>query len=557
MQALDAAAVRRWAAACVDALDAQRDAIDRINVFPVADGDTGTNLLTTMRAALDALLRASAEDGLAVGAALAALAKGALAGARGNSGIILSQVFRGLAEAIDGTPSATGPAVRAALRRADELALAAVSEPVDGTVLSVLHAASAAAESCGSDTLAEVTRAAAGAAAEALEETPRQLAALARAGVVDAGGRGLVVLLDALAAVVQGREDPAAAARPVTPSRVARAADALVAERESGSGDYAYEVMYLLDGLVPGREKDLVTRLRRELAGLGDCVSVVGDGERLWSVHVHCNDVGAAIEAGIETGRPHRISVVRFADQITEAARADRFVRERAVVALVRGEGVAELFSGEGATVLPVDPARPPTETDLLAVLAGTRAAHLVVLPNDRELTTLAEAAAEQAIRAGQDVVVVPTASPVQGLAALAVHDSARRPGDDVVAMAEAAAATRRGEVVLAQREAITWAGRCQPGDVLGLLDGEVVLIEPRPAEHRPAGDAELVTAACRLADRALASGGELVTVLLGESAPLRLAGMLEEHLRHSHPEVELTVYPGGQPDAVVLLGVE
>jgi DAK2 domain fusion protein YloV len=552
LQALDAAAVRRWAAACVDALDAHREAIDRINVYPVADGDTGTNLLCTMRAAMDALLRASAEDGLAVGTALAALAKGALAGARGNSGVILSQVLRGLAESLNGEPAVTGAALCAALRRADELAFAAVAEPAPGTVLSVLHAASTAAESSGSDTLDEVTRVAARAAAEALAETPRQLAVLARAGVVDAGGRGLVVLLDALAAVVQGRDDPAAAARPVAPTRVARSADALVAKRESGSGDYAYEVMYLLDGLPADGEGALVARLRRELSALGDCVSVVGDGERLWSVHVHCNDVGAAIEAGIETGRPHRISVVRFADQLTEAARTERFVRERAVVALAHGAGVAELFSGEGATVLPVDPGRPLTPTDLLAVLAGTRAAHLVVLPNDRELTPLAEAAAEQAIRAGQDVVVVPTASPVQGLAALAVHDAGRRPGDDVVAMAEAAAATRRGEVVLAQREAITWAGRCQPGDVLGLLDGEVVLIEPGPA-----GDDQFVVAACRLADRSLASGGELVTVLLGDAAPAGLAGMLEEHLRRSHPEVELAAYPGGQPNAVLLLGVE
>jgi uncharacterized protein len=147
---------------------------------------------------------------------------------------------------------------------------------------------------------------------------------------------------------------------------------------------------------------------------------------------------------------------------------------------------------------------------------------------------------------------VVPTASPVQGLAALAGHDATRRAGDDVVAMAEAAAATRRGEVVLAGREAITWAGRCQPGDVLGLLDGEVVLIESGPA-----GEEEMIVAACRLADRALASGGELATGLLGRDAPDGLARRLEEHLRRSHPEVELTVYPGGQPEVALLLGVE
>ena len=527
LQALDADAVRRWAAAGVRALDADRETIDRINVYPVADGDTGTNLLHTMRSALDALVRDPAD---AVGAAVSALAKGAVAGARGNSGVILSQVLRGLAESWEGARTVSGGALRSALRRADVLATAAVSKPVAGTVLSVLTAAADAAEDCGSDLLDDVATAAVKAAAQALADTPRQLAVLAERGVVDAGGRGLLLLLDALATVVAERvgSDVEHDLPPVSAPKTA-----LVHE----SSGFEYEVMYLLDGLADERA------LRDRLAALGDSVVVAGDGHGLWSVHVHCDDVGGAIEVGIENGRPHRITVTRFADQKL------RFERERAVVAVVAGADACELFRAEGAAVLELRPGRELTVTDLLDVLAETGAAQVVVLPNDIALADLVAAAAERAEHDGRNVVVVPTASPVQGLAALAVHDSNRRPGDDVVAMAEAAAATRRGELVIAQREAMTWVGRCQPGDALGLIDGEVVLIEPAPAD--------LVAAACRLVDRMLDAGGELVTLFSGADAPAGLDGELGRHLRLSHPEVELTGYPGGQPETVALIGVE
>lgn len=527
LQALDADAVRRWAAAVVRALDADREAIDRINVFPVADGDTGSNLLHTMRSALDALVRDPAD---AVGTAVSALAKGAVAGARGNSGVILSQVLRGLAESWEGARTVSGAALRSALRRADVLAAAAVAKPVAGTVLSVLTAAADAAEDCGSDLLDEVATAAVKAAAQALADTPRQLAVLAERGVVDAGGRGLLVLLDALATVVAERVE-SDVEHDLPPMSATKAA--LVHE----SSGFEYEVMYLLDGLADERA------LRDRLAGLGDSVVVAGDGHGLWSVHVHCDDIGAAIEVGVENGRPHRITVTRFADQKA------RFERERAVVAVVAGDGAAELFRAEGATVLERQPGREPAVTDLLDVLAETGAAQVVVLPNDITLAGLVAEAAERAERDGRDVVVVPTASPVQGLAALAVHDPSRRSGDDVVAMAEAAAATRRGELVIARREAMTWVGRCQPGDALGLIDGEVVLIEPAPAD--------LVAAACRLVDRMLDAGGELVTVFGGADAPVSLEDELGRHLRLSHPEVELTGYPGGQAETVALIGVE
>jgi uncharacterized protein len=551
LQSLDGAAVRRWAATCCDALAAHRDEIDALNVFPVADRDTGSNLLATMRAGLDAVLRDHGDDADAPpGSTVAMLARGALVGARGNSGVILSQVLRGLAEPLVGPnldgPAWDGAALRKGLCRADELATAAVFEPVPGTVLTVLHAAAQAAAAVRSDELADVASAATAAAAGALADTPHQLAALAAAGVVDAGGRGLILLLEALLAVVT--ECPGL--RPAAAGIQARPGLALYVAREGGSAEYDYEVMYLLDAT----DEASVGSLRAELARLGDCVAVVGSGRAcdsgdaaLWNVHVHCSDVGAAIEAGVRAGRPHRITVLRFADQTradqtAQAGAQDRFVTGHVVLAMVSGSGVAELFQGEGVVTAPAT----SSVAELLAVLAGTRARHVTVLAESAAATAVAEFAAAQTRGTGQEVVVVPTGSPVQALAAIAVHDSARRPADDLVAMTEAAAATRRGELTMARVEALTWAGRCQPGDILGMVGHEVVLIHRDPR-----------AAACELVERMLSVGGELVTVLLGQDAPEGIADALIEHLRTAHPEVEAVIYAGGVPERMLLVGVE
>ncbi|GAA5159399.1 DAK2 domain-containing protein [Pseudonocardia eucalypti] len=563
LRVLDAAAIRRWADAAVRVLEARREELDRLNVFPVPDADTGSNLALTMRAAADALGRLPATAGSAEAAA--ALASGALRGARGNSGVIVSQLPRGLSEALHAGEylGEHGRTLAAALSRADELARAAVSHPVEGTILSVLSAAARAAtreaetaraREDGPRELVRVLDAAVTAAGTALAETPRQLPTLARAGVVDAGGKGLVLILEALLAVLSGRPvDVVTGTGTYRPSFRSRERDALIADRESGSAEFDYEVMYLLEGSSPDR----VELMRERLAELGDSVVVVGDGQvggtAMWNVHVHCTDVGAAIEVGLEAGQPRRITVVRFADQLAERGADDgRFVRDRAVVALVTGRELADLVRTDGVTALVAPPDRQPDVAEIVAAVAGCQARHVVVLPNDMDLNQVAEEAADQFRATGRtdtDVVVVPTSSVLQGLAALAVHDPERRSGADVVAMAEAAAATRTGVIRIAESEALTWAGRCFAGDVLGLVDGEVVLIEQ-----------DLRKGAAQLVDRMLTTGGELVTVLLGqpdEGGTAELGEYLAGHLRQTHPEVEVTCYPGGPAGRPVQLGVE
>lgn len=308
------------------------------------------------------------------------------------------------------------------------------------------------------------------------------------------------------------------------------------AVRETGSDEYAYEVQFLLDA----DDEAAVARLRAELAALGDSLVVVGHGGT-WNVHVHVNDVGAAIEAGVVAGRPHRISVTRFADQVapvSPAVAADG----RAAVVVAAGAGIAELFAGEGATVMPGN----PSTGELLDAIRATAAARVVVLPNDPNTQAVASAAAREAHGLGVKVSVVPTRSPVQALAALAVRDPGRRFEDDVIAMAEAAGACRYAEVCHASREALTVAGPCRPGDVLALVEGEVHLI-----------GADLLDTCVAVVDRMLGGGGELVTLLAGADAPDGLAEAVREHVGRRWPFVEVQAYPGGQPHYPLLVGVE
>lgn len=524
---LDGAALHRWVAAGLDGLSAGRAEIDALNVYPLPDGDTGSNMLLTWQAVAEGV-RGAGSDARTV---LEAARRGALLGARGNSGVILCQWLTGLLDALAGG-TADGAAVAAALATAGRVAPTAVADPAAGTILTVAAAAGTAAPG----PLETVVGAAAANARAALAATPEQLPALAAAGVVDAGGRGLVVLLEALEAVVRGR--PLLHVPP--PGGAAGVLRALVAARESGSETFAYEVQYLL-----AADADAIPALRAGLEPLGDSLVVVGNGEGIWNVHVHVNDVGAALERGVEAGRPYRVTVTRFADQARAAERPAAQPAGRAVVTVAAGAGLAALLRAEGAVVVPGAPQ--PSVGDLLGAALASGAGEVVILPGDGELLATAQQAAA-AVRGddpGRTVVVVPTASPVQGLAALAVRQPGRAFGDDVVAMAEAAAATRTGAVVVATAEALTSAGHCVPGDVLGVIDRDVALL-----------GRDVATVATGLLDRMLAGGGELVTVVLGAAQGPDVADAVAAHLEREHPFVEVCVYDGGQP-AALLLGVE
>lgn len=269
---------------------------------------------------------------------------------------------------------------------------------------------------------------------------------------------------------------------------------------------------------------------------------VVG-GDGLWNVHVHVDDAGAAVEAGVEAGRPYRIRITHFAADRTHARPEPA---RRAVVAVVPGEGLAALCREAGATTVLARPGEPPASGELVDAIRRAHAREVVLLPNDADLRHTAAAAAEQARAQGVRVAVVPTRAAVQGIAALAVHEPDRSFDEDVVAMTAAAGATRYAELAVAERQSWTSAGICQAGDILGLIDGDVAVIgQDVPATAR------------KVLDRMLAAGGELVTLVLGENTPPLLADSLEQHVREAHLAVDTTTYEGGHQGAPLLIGVE
>ncbi|MEU6313706.1 DAK2 domain-containing protein [Streptomyces sp. NPDC047014] len=541
---LDAEAVRTWSSLALAALGRAREDIDAINVYPVADADTGTNLYLTAESADRALTDALTDTAPAsLSRAVRAWAHGALVGARGNSGTILAQLLRGVADVLGTDPGepagapAPGPGglLARALTRAAEEAYAAVAHPVEGTMLTVAGAAARAAEtaSAAAGTAVDVARAAYDAARAALAETPGQLAALDRAGVVDAGGCGLVAVLGALWQALSGQEP---AAEPVAGPAAGAAAEPgdPCAREEEGP---AYEVIYLLEA-----SAEAVAVLRERLDALGDSLVVVG-GDGLWNVHVHVDDPGAAVEAGVEAGRPYRIRITHFGD----ARRHGRGERaQRAVVAVVPGEGLAVLCGEAGATTVLVRPGEAPAAAELLDAVRRAHAREVVLLAGGAELRAAAAAAAEQARADGVRVAVIPTRSAVQGLAALAVHDPDGSFDEDVVAMTAAAGATRYGELAVAESRSFTSAGICQAGDVLGLIDGDVAVIGAALAETAEA-----------VLDRMLGSGGELVTLVLGPEVPDGVAERLEAYVQHGHLAVDTVTYRGGRYSAPLLIGVE
>ncbi|MFJ4536424.1 DAK2 domain-containing protein [Streptomyces tibetensis] len=595
----DALAVRTWCGLALETLGRAREEIDAINVYPVADGDTGTNLYLTVESAVAAVEAvfaghaAAAEAAMGAGSAGAggantgvadigvtgagvageptladavrAMAHGALIGARGNSGTILAQLLRGMAQVLADDDTADGRCLRLALRHAADSARRAVAHPVEGTVLTVASAAADAADGAEGDCGA-VARAAYDGARTALAATPGQLPVLERAGVVDAGGRGLVAMLGALVETFTGEGARAVAASACTGpagvphARVDPAEGQVLADGHApadgapgecagsaapvpGREGPAFEVIYLLEA-----EDAAVERLRGRLDALGDSLVVVG-GDGLWNVHVHVDDAGAAVEAGIEAGRPHRIRITHFGAgdvHTTGAERPPRERAERAVVAVVPGEGLAGLYTEAGATTVLARPGEPPASGELVQAVRRAHAREVVLLPNDADLRHTAAAAAEQVRAEGIRVALIPTRSAVQGIAALAVHEPDRRFDEDVVSMTSAAGATRYAEVTVAERQSWTMAGICQAGDVLGLIDGDVAVI----------GSDVAVTAETVL-DRMLSAGGEMVTLVLGDDVPDTVAAHLESRVREGYLAVDTVLYRGGRQGALLLIGVE
>src|ERR1700736_1830441 len=385
-------------------------------------------MLFTMRSALaEANTDAKSADVVKTAAALSA---GALSGARGNSGVILSQILRGIADVTAGAAAESGGELHgidaallgAALRHGVDLVISSMGgQEVPGTIVSVLRAAADAVEQSAGEGLARAITAAGDAAVVALEKTPEQLDVLGDAGVVDAGGRGLLALLDALRSTITGQAPNRTLYEPAPTQPRPQAA-----EHAAQPPAPQFEVMYLLGGC----DTEGADLLRERLDELGESVAIATSGVvGGYSVHVHTDDAGAAIEAGLTFGDPRRIQISMLTSG-TSGLPPGSWTRERAVLAVVDGDGAAELFAGEGACVLQPDPAMNIGDVSadkLVRALVDTAAAQVMVLPNGYVAAEELVAGCTSAIGWGIDVVPIPTGSMVQGLAALAVHEADRQ----------------------------------------------------------------------------------------------------------------------------------
>ncbi len=555
LDALDAAELCRVIGTFRDGLRTHQQLINRLNVYPVPDGDTGTNMALTLESVASELDGLGAAD---LSATCKAIAHGSLMGARGNSGVILSQLLRGLSDGLDapgGRPGAEELA--AALVTADELAREAVMRPVEGTILTVARGAAQAARAAADDgaTLVGVAEAAHAGAVEALELTPTLLPVLAQAGVVDAGGTGYVLLFDALLTVLDGRDMPVAPELPEVAAGVdgATGAHGAPSDADAALAGLRYEVMYLLeapDGTIPA--------FKEVWAGLGDSIVVVG-GDGLWNCHIHTDEVGPAIEASLDAGRPRNIRVTDLLEEVEE----ERWVREGAgdvasgpsdapfgptpvtgVVAVASGEGIGRIFRSLGVQrLIAGGQSMNPSIAELVDAVDELASDQVIVLPNNGNIRPVANRVDELS---GKRVWVVPTETIAEGFAALLAYDPEAGGEANAAAMEATARKVVPGEVTRAVRDSETPAGPVRTGDWLGLSrDGIEVVGET------------LADASCGLLNRLVSDSHDLVTIIEGEGSGAADTRRITEWLKEARPAVETEVHHGGQPLYPYLFSIE
>jgi uncharacterized protein len=541
LTSLGAADLRQALLRFRDAVRAHQDELNRLNVYPVPDGDTGTNMALTLESVGAELAQSESMDEVCQ-----AISRGSLMGARGNSGVILSQILRGLADECRGHDDVHPAELVRGFRHASDAAYEAVMRPVEGTILTVVRSIAESVEALEAPSLLSMLETGADAARDAVARTPELLPVLRDAGVVDAGGKGLTLLLDALLEVVDGRPLPEPEVSATPPA---------VAKHLSGENDVSglrYEVMYLLDA-----EDSTIPPFRDAWAAIGDSIVVVG-GDGIWNCHVHTNDIGAAVEAGIDAGRPHSIRVTDLLEQVEE----ERWVREAevvadlnasvaetvqvttAVVAVGVGGGIRRLLTSLGVQrVVAGGQSMNPSTAQILEAVEACAADCVIVLPNNKNIVAVAN---QVDALTEKNVAVVATTSVPEALAALVEYDPNAELGENEATMSSACARVRTGEVTQAVRDTVIDAGQIRKGDWLALSRDGIVATTGSPAD-----------AVCELLGKLVDDDSEIVTVLVGAEAAANETDRIREHIEVNFPHLEVEFHDGGQPLYRYLVGVE
>lgn len=562
LERLDVHALREVITTFRDTVRAHAGGLNRLNVYPVPDGDTGTNMARTLDAVVSEMEAADPDD---LDATCDAISHGSLMGARGNSGVILSQILRGLvstlkdqAGGLKGQAEGTGQRVADALTAASAGAYQAVLKPIEGTILTVVRESAEAAKSASVDdaSLIDTLRAARDAGKRALDNTPELLPVLKDAGVVDAGGAGYLLLLDAALHVIDGEPlpEPDETDGPTGDALAAVAHRSSAVDGELDVSEQRYEVMYFLD-LVDER----IDRFKQGWGAIGDSIVVVG-GDGLWNCHVHTNDIGAAVEVALDLdGRPKQIRVTDLFEEVAdehahrEASMSGVASRPggglplvtTAVVAVCSGEGLAELFANLGVQgIVTGGQTLNPSTAELLDTVEHVNARQVVILPNNKNIIPVAE---QIDALTSKQVTVVPTRTMPEALAALVVYDPEASVGDNATEMGEAAQSVATGEVTQAVRDSNSDVGPITTGDWMGIVKGDGIA----------AVGGSALAVSQQLLERLIGDHGELITIITGADATAETTTAIQGWLDDQHADVQVEVHAGGQPLYPYLFGVE
>ena len=520
-----------------DSLQEHKESLNSLNVYPVPDGDTGSNMAATLNSVVSEI--ESLEENLELENIIDAISHGSLMGARGNSGVIISQILRGFVSKIKNASRKTIDAnlFSEALSEAASAAYEAVGNPVEGTILTVVRETAEAAEKAASEKLSllplvEIAREA---AKRSLDSTPELLPVLARAGVVDAGGSGFLLMLDSLLHIIDDRPMP-------EPEVVTASLDSLILDvhDETSNSGTRYEVMYFLDA-----PDDLIPDFKKAWSEIGDSIVVVG-GENIWNCHVHTNNIGAAVEAGISIGKPYEIRVTDLFEEIAGNYH-DHDIADPvgcSVIAVANGDGIGEIFRSLGATrIVNGGQSMNPSTADLLEAAEATASEHVIILPNNSNIVAVAEQVDSQT---SKTVRVVGTHTVTEGFASLLGYDPEATSEKNQTGMLQASQMVESGEITTAVRNSTSEIGEIKKGNFLGLQKGKVTVV----AET-------IVEATNNLLKEMISDEHEIVTLVSGEDSNKKETDEIVAWVNAEYEELEVEVHEGGQPLYPYYIGIE
>ncbi len=529
--------LKRLLGAAMAWLEKNATAINLLNVFPVPDGDTGTNMLLTMQAALEEIAHSPDHS---VSAVIHGVAHGALMGARGNSGVILSQLFRGLARGLDGEETLSAAKLAAAMKEASAVAYRGVMKPVEGTILTVAREAAEAAVDAAAerDDLLYVLERVVAAAKESVARTPSLLPVLREAGVVDAGGQGLFIILEGILRFIKGES-----------MEVAMPAEAAVAKTSTAPSEEEMEYGYCTEFIIEGQNLNL-EEIREKIDSLGDSTIVVGD-ENLVRVHVHTFRPGSVLEYATSLGVLHKIKIDNIQDQHQHFLQFERETvpskeeeEEIAVVAVVTGPGLIRVFESLGiSAIVPGGQTMNPSTEELLQAIDSLAADKVIVLPNNENVIMAAQQAQKLSKK---EVVIVPTATIPQGISAFLALDRRADLKTNAEAMERAAKSIQTAEITRAIRSTQVKGLQVEEGAVIGLLNSDLTAT----------GDT-LEGVAQEMLRQMEAERYEIITIYYGKDVSQDEAERLADEVRRRYPEQEVELIAGGQPHYHYILSVE